>query len=237
MANEIQSGQKAANTSGPAPGRVQGKEGLEHSLGDFMANDFPYLRKAATIFALVLLSGAIMVGSGKYLLKKDLKTMSEAQAQLDGINSQLNQTMEDIRTVTTTEAEFLRLRERGFVGEENRLGWLELIKKTQQDLRLFPISYDFFPQQTVRLPPDIQAGDMELRGSKMKLSMNLLHEGDIFALIRAMKKTGLNAWQDCRLSRNNLPAEGQISPNLAAECSLYWFTIDRRADSAEQQPQ
>jgi hypothetical protein len=100
-----------------------------------------------------------------------------------------------------------------------------------------PITYEIAPQQVFQISPEISTGELELRGSKMKLQMELLHEGDLLNFLDDLKTKGLYTVQDCTLKRINTIAETPLSPRLAAECNLYWLTIDKPTGNPDAIPQ
>ena len=79
-------------------------------------------------------------------------------------------------------------------------------------------------------------GDLELRGSKMKLQMDLLHEGDLLNFLNDLKRKGFYTVQECKVKRAGAESESAHLP-LAAECFIYWLTLGERVGSPEPTPQ
>ncbi|OFJ47202.1 hypothetical protein BA896_015270 [Janthinobacterium lividum] len=72
----------------------------------------------------------------------------------------------------------MALRKSGLIGEENRLAWIDTMRRSQEQRKLLPISYDISPQQGLQVPSSMVMGQYRLRGSRMRLRMDLLHEMD-----------------------------------------------------------
>jgi len=202
-----------------------------------MRNDFPLLRKAIIILGISLISCSAMVIAGKVLWNKQQTAMTLAQAQYNEALNNRNQIASDNQAIHDYQAKYLQLRERGFVGEERRLDWITQIKFIRENRKLLPITYEIAPQQVFQISPEVSTGELELRGSKMKLQIELLHEGDLLNFLDDLKTKGLYTVQDCTLERINTIAETPLSPRLAAECNLYWLTIDKPTGNPDATPQ
>ena len=126
------------------------------------------------------------------------------------------------------------MRQRGLIGEENRLAWIDAIRRSQEQRKLLPISYDISPQQGLQVPLPMVMGQYQLRGSRMRMQMDLLHEMDLLNLLDDLRQAGYFAVQDCTLKRHgaagsgsgNAIATGAMAPALGAECELLWLTVN-----------
>lgn len=202
----------------------------------FMKDDFPLIRKSLIVLAASLMSSAALVGAGGALLIKPHEAMNQAQAQRDEALGKLRQAENDKREIQDYQPKYLRLRERGFVGEERRLDWMEQIKSIRENRKLLPITYEISAQQAFQIGPEVSTGDLELRGSRMKLQMPLLHEGDLLNFLDDLKHKGFYTAQECKIRRAGTEPESAHLP-LAAECTIYWLTLGERVASPEQTPQ
>jgi hypothetical protein len=202
----------------------------------FMKNDFPLIRKALIVLVISLLSGAALVGAGRAFLAKQQDGMNQAQAQRGDALSKRRQAETDKQEIHDYQPKFVTLRERGFVGEERRLDWIEHIKHIRESRKLLPITYEISAQQVFQVDPEVPIGDLELRGSKMKLRMDLLHEGDLLNFLDDLKRKGFYTVQECTIKRAGTEPESAHLP-LVTECAVYWLTLSERADSPEQTPQ
>lgn len=206
---------------------------VEHS---FVKDDFPLIRKAFIVLIASLLLSAALVGAGRTLRLKQQDDMTQAQVQRNDANNKLRQAENDKQEIRDYQPRFVTLRERGFVGEERRLDWIEHIQHIRESRKLLPITYEVSARQVFQVGPEVTLGNLELRGSKMKLQMGLLHEGDLLNFLDDLKHKGFYTVQECKVKRAGAEPESAHLP-LAAECVIYWLTLGERAGSPEQPPQ
>ncbi|MHB8167113.1 MAG: hypothetical protein ACYDDT_10130, partial [Sulfuricella sp.] len=197
----------------------------------FMKDDFPPIRKALIVLVASLLSSAALVVAGRAILIQQQDGMNQAQAQRSDALNKRRQSENDKQEIHDYQPKYLRLRERGFVGEEKRLDWMEQIKHIRESRKLFPITYEISAQQVFQVGPEVSLGSLELRGSKIKLQMGLLHEGDLFNFLDDLSSKGFYTVQECTIKRTGGVPENSLSPRLTAECTLYWLTLGERAGS------
>ena len=134
---------------------------------------------------------------------------------------------------------FQALQRRGLIGEENRLAWIDAIRLSQQQRHLLPLSYEISAQQVLKVPLPLTMGQYQLRGSKMQLHMDLLHEMDLLNFFDDLRQSGYFAVQDCVLKRGAsgaVAAGAQAGATLSADCSLLWLTLGGVPASTPGQP-
>ena len=61
----------------------------------------------------------------------------------------------------------------------------------------------------------------------MKLSFQLLHEGDLMNFLTALGKQGAGFFSvnECKLDRLNTGGSIRFQPNLRADCDIAWITL------------
>jgi hypothetical protein len=136
--------------------------------------------------------------------------------------------------------DYQRLVRQGFIGSESRISWLDALRTTNQDLKLFGVEYTVEPQK-VSLSPAAQVktsqspegGDLQLRQTNMKLRLKLLHEDDLMRFFDhlAAQNVGIFSIDECSLQRlgevtpNSATLAARMQPNLQADCQVSWFTV------------
>lgn len=215
----------------------QAKEKGAPAKHSFMKDDFPLIRKALIVLVASLLSSAALVGAGKAILTQQKDRMNQAQAQRNDAINKRRQAENDKQEIQDYQPKYLRLRERGFVGEERRLDWMEHIKHIRENRKLLPITYEISAQQVFQVDPEISIGDLELRGSKMIFQMDLLHEGDLLNFLDDLSSKGFYTMQECKVKRIDREQENLRAPQLAAECALYWLTLGESTGNQNETPQ
>jgi hypothetical protein len=206
---------------------VTAKKKAESSITlPYWISEFALIRTAV----LALLAAVTISLTGVLLSEMKKKEASETlevnQRARDAAASRYAQADSEKRDIRNYQQRFIALRQRGLVGDENRLDWLDAIRQTQEQLKLAPLSYEIEPQQTVHLESPLDLGDFELRGSRMRLHMELLHELDLFNFFQELRQHSYFAVQDCSIKRLGVVAGATGAPTLGADCTLNWITLN-----------
>lgn len=157
---------------------------------------------------------------------------TEAHAELQRQQSLLNasrarqqQGRTDARLIAQHLDAYRVLIARGFVGEENRLAWIEAAQLANRDARLYGLTYTLSPRSAA--PPELASG-LPLKQTRMVVKMPLLVETDLPRFLDALhlRAPGLFRTAQCRLSRHaDTPPQAVNRPELDAECELLWYTV------------
>ena len=182
--------------------------------------------KASIVLLLVALS---LAAAGIYWShKQDTEARAALQAQRAALNA-ARARQEQGRTQARLIAQHLdaynALIARGFVGEENRLGWIEAVQLANQDARLYGLTYTLSPRADA--PPSLASG-LPLKQTLMRVSMPLLVETDLQRFFDALhaRTPGIFRIGQCSLRRiTDAPPQAVNRPELDAECELLWFTV------------
>ena len=99
-------------------------------------------------------------------------------------------------------------------------------------LRLPKLSYTLMPQEAFSQPQLKVDRNIQLNSTPMSLDMDLLHEGDLFAVFEGISGTIDNLYtiDSCNislLSGANKTLSTQDA-NLRASCLMRWVTVDVR---------
>ncbi len=121
---------------------------------------------------------------------------------------------------------YLKLLDRGFIGEERRIDWIDALRNINAQHKLFGINYHIGAQELCNLPFKLATGRFLLHCSSMKIEMPLLHEGDLLTLIGALDNDQLAPFmlRDCVMARTNVAAIDRLEPSLNVSCELDWLT-------------
>lgn len=191
----------------------------------FWIAEFALIRRAVLGFAAcAALSVAGVAVSSHYQQQASARLLSQSQARTLAY-TQFTQADNEKRDIRAFQPRFVLLRQRGLVGEENRLAWADAIHQVQQQRQLLPLSYEIAPQQEFRHDAAIDLGDYTLRASRMNLHMELLHEMDLFNLFDDLRRRNFFAVQECTLRRLSAAANAPGAPTLGADCTLNWITL------------
>ncbi len=136
-------------------------------------------------------------------------------------------------TITEYLPQYQTLINKGFVGEERRIEWVDELRAQHKNHKLFGIKYSISQQEDYRPTFAPSLGGFVMHRSVMKLDLDMLHEGDILQLTESLsaKNAAPFMLRDCEITRLN--AGGALSnhliANLHAQCELDWFTLHEPA--------
>jgi hypothetical protein len=183
---------------------------------------------------LVLIAASGLSGAAVYWTAlqsgKAHRTFDQERAARDQVRHRLAQADEERRLILRYGPAYEKLLEEGVVGAEHRVNWLDALRTASQSVHGFGVDYQVSRQAGALLGVD--AGHYELQRSTMKLSMRLLHEGDLLAFLNSLdsQQAGLGLTHDCsieQLARGGFAV--RFEPKLLATCDLTWITLNDQA--------
>lgn len=179
---------------------------------------------AALTLALLAGAGALVYGLGQARQgERQLQAARQARIQAEG---RVRQVHAEASELQDKGQRYRQLLARGVVGAEARLAWIERLRFIEQQHKLFRLDYELSPIQKLR---DAPSG--AINASNMTVSLPLLHEGDLLALLDALRATenALVLPTECAVERaaaGTRPPTAGPAPGLRAECRLAWVTIE-----------
>jgi hypothetical protein len=178
----------------------------------------------------IILAGigiAVVVASQRYLDQTRIEHR-DALAERQAIQTKLSQATEEEREIREKLVDYRKLLERGVIGDERRLEWVETIGQIKTDHKLFEIKYQIEPQRVLDFPGIARSAEIEFRASALKVEMQLLHEGDLLVFIDELRRR-LKAQvlvRSCSIDRlARAPEDRGINPRLRAQCTIDLVTI------------
>lgn len=187
--------------------------------------DLRHLRLAALVFAFAAGCAIAAIAGTRMLWHEARERQVQAAQARDLARSQFTQVEQEKRDIALFQPIYRQLLARRLVGAENRLDWLDTLRRMQEQYRLPPISYDIAPRQPVVVSPAMDLGRYRLYATRMRLQMDLLHEGDLLALLSALRTQGHSTVQDCTLKRPASAPNTPLAPTVTAACTLNWVTL------------
>lgn len=178
---------------------------------------------------LLLLAAGLMAAAGIFWShQQDTQALAALQAQqtaLHAAHARQQQGRTEARLIAQHIDAYHALIARGFVGEENRLAWIEAVHLANRDARLYGLTYTLSPRAAA---PATLAGGLPLKQTRMVVKMPLLVETDLPRFLDAVRARtpGVFRVSRCRLIRiTDTPPQPVNHPELDAECELLWFTV------------
>lgn len=188
----------------------------------FESNDFTKIRFSALVAATMILIGSLTVFYAIDTRRQAQRTQANNDKLLAEADARLKQVSNEESEVKQKIIIFNQLQERGVIGEEQRLEWIELLKDIRVRRRLLDLEYEIAPQ---RLFEANTANEYSFFASTMRLQVKLLHEEDLERLLSDLRSQAkaLIMVKNCTVSR--LPAVSDEHANLHAVCEIDWITL------------
>ncbi|OGA54767.1 MAG: hypothetical protein A3G24_21565 [Betaproteobacteria bacterium RIFCSPLOWO2_12_FULL_62_13] len=196
--------------------------------------------KALQAPLLVLVVAAFVAAAAVYytdiLLQEARQQLTRQQAQLREADTRLHKSGEEKEIIASYLGRYQQLQRIGFIGEEQRINWLDGLRLANQQMDLFGIDYQISAQRPYPYAAELSPGRLALHQSVMKLRFRLLHEEDLMRFFSALSGMGAGLFliDECTLKRTQASAAIGYQPNLTADCELSWITA--QPVGAEKKP-
>jgi hypothetical protein len=193
-------------------------------LGSISVRGLRFPIAIALVLALLGISGLV---ASEFYLDDARSKKNAAKEQRETSQGRLAKASEEEKEIRENLVHYRRMVERGMVGPENRLDWIERIARIKDERRLFEIRYNIEPQRPLDYPGIAASGDMDFVVSRMKLEMVLLHEGDLLNFLSDLLATGQAhiVVRRCQLNRVDRPSTAAAVPTLRADCTVDLVTL------------
>lgn len=191
----------------------------------YWLREFALIRLAVVTFTVTVALAAGVIAVSRWSWHQARDYQAAMQQKRNEARDRLVHAETEKQEIRLYQPQFAALRERGLIGQENRLDWVDAMRQVQEQRKLLSISYELAPQQTVQVEPAMELGSYRLHGSRMSMHMELLHEGDLFTLFEDLRQRSFFAVQDCTIKRAASGLPSALAPTLTADCTLNWLTL------------
>jgi len=195
----------------------------------YWVRDFALVRPAVTTFLVTAGISFTCVLASYLQLDQARADERQAQAQREAARKRFLYAESEKMEIRVYQPLFVELQRRHFVGAESRLDWVDAIRQIQERRRLLPLTYEIEPQQPYKIEGRLSTGDYQLRGSRMTLHMDLLHEMDLLGFLTDLRQHGVFTVQQCAIRRTAGAAAGVgatgPAADLTSDCTLNWLTL------------
>ena len=194
--------------------------------------DWFYLKRPIIVFFVMLLLSLVLAFAGYQYEQEHEEKYQQALSTLASTHRLYRSKVNDIDLLEQYRELYNEYRSTGLVGEERRLSWIESLESTNDVLRLPTLTYNLLAQEEFQRPGFKVKRDVAVMSSPMDLSIGLLHEEDLFALLEGLRLSIRNLFtvESCSMSR--VSAIGQSldtkRTNLTTQCKIRWVTIDAK---------
>jgi len=197
--------------------------------------DWTVLRGAFGVLGICALLGGAMLAGSYYFHDAMEKEYRRHQNRFMSISRRYLAVDEEERIIRKLYPRFVALYNRGVIGSEDRLSWLEALRAASGAAGIDELSYRIDSREMLEPEYPVSAPGFEVYASTMTLDMEMRHEGVLVRLLRQLERQapGLFTVRRCQLVR----AQPQIAPegrrnNVAGACELDWLTLNRSGGEA-----
>ena len=197
--------------------------------------DWTILRGAIITCVVSVLLSSLLIGSCYYFRQRMRLEFNANNSQFQNISRRYLAVDEEEKLIKDYYPRFIALYNKGVIGQERRLDWIEVLRKTGDVLKLPALNYEIKSQSLYVPPYAATLGKFKLYDSGMSLNASLAHEVDLLRIFEYLDRNAAGSYTaaECRMQRmteNIDPA--LIRANISAKCDLMWFTI-RLSDGKE----
>lgn len=160
------------------------------------------------------------------------RTLGQQQQQLREARARLQKSGDEKQLIVRYVDSYQHLQRLGFVGDEQRINWVEGLRLANDQAQLFGVQYQIGAQQPYPYASDLDPGHLVLHQSLMKIDFNVLHEGDLLRFLGTLAKQGAGVFavNQCMMDRIATTGGTRFQPNLRVECELAWLTLKPPAE-------
>jgi len=193
------------------------------------SSDLRLLRGAFGVLGIALLLSAAMLAASYWFVDAMRSEYQRHHNRFLQVSRKYLAVDEEERMVRNNYPRFVQLYNRGIIGRENRLDWLETLRGAGERIRIPQLRYSIDSREPFEADFRIDTGAYQVYASGMELDLLLLHEGDFIALTDILEREarGLYRIASCTFERITEQIERDPErPNLRAGCELEWLTVN-----------
>lgn len=194
--------------------------------------DWLFLRAPIIMLTLALLVAATLIFAAQYFEQSQFERYQKSLSTLRTTHRLYKNIVNDIDLLDQYRALYSGYRSSGLVGDERRLSWIESLESTNKVLMLPTLTYNLLPQEDFKRPGFKVKRGVDVNSSPMELTIGMLHEEDLFALLEGLRLSidNLFAVEGCTLIRSSAIGKSLDTKrdNLVARCRIRWVTINAK---------
>jgi hypothetical protein len=193
--------------------------------------DFEALRVPLVVLAVTLLAAVGIISFSGGVLDEAKATRKQRETQLREARLRIQNAGEERERIIRYVGSYQQLARAGFVGEEQRINWLDSLRLAHEEAQIFGVEYDIGAQKPYAYAGEFDVGKLTVQESVMHLKFRLLHEEDLPRFFRALGRHGGGFFtvDHCEMRRQaskDIDKTAQFQPNLSADCDVRWLTIN-----------
>ena len=183
-------------------------------------------------FLMAVVFSAIFAG-GSYVYYESIhEEKLLAESNLNNIKNKYARAIESKKTVEEFKKRYEKLKALEVTETENRLNWIDLIENTSRNKGIPYVKYKISKQEpSSDKTLAAKYSGIDVYKSKMQLEMHLLHEGDVYTMLKVLdeKASGIFDIDSCSITRKKIDnpsvLDSGTNRNFSAVCVLNWYTM------------
>jgi hypothetical protein len=188
------------------------------------------LKAPLAVLIVVAIAGAGLVTWTRNMIAQGTRSLEAQETQLREARTRFQRSGDERDLIVRYMTPYQELRGRGLIGPEARINWLDALRLTNQQARLYGAEYQVGTQQPYAYAQEFNAVRLGMAQSLMKLNLRLAHEGELMRFFGMLESQNVGTFDinQCVLERTTgtpTPASTQ-QPNVRAECELAWITLN-----------
>jgi hypothetical protein len=194
----------------------------------FTRSDLKGMRLPIATLVALLAAGAVCTYAADRYLQETRQIATAASTQRTEVQARLASANEEEREIKANLQQYQALAAHGVISDENRLDWVDTVTAIKNERRLFNISYSIEPQKELDYPGFGTGGGVKFMASRVKMTLQLLHEEDLLNFIDDLTKRSKPyvSVRSCDVGRESAGGSGTtLAPRLLANCVFDLITI------------
>ena len=194
-------------------------------------SDLNYLAVPAAVAVVVILTGVAALLITQSFVDDAQTSLEGAKAGRAAIQKKVIRATDEERDIRARMGDYQALRDRGVIGVERRLDWVDTVRNVRDERGIFDVRYAIEARRPLEYPGYKPTAGVEFQQSRMKLDLELLHEGDLFNVLADLraKLAPYVIVRSCELSRSS-QGQSNAYPHIHAACVLDLVTIQDRGE-------
>ncbi|GMQ89290.1 MAG: hypothetical protein BMS9Abin09_0762 [Gammaproteobacteria bacterium] len=189
---------------------------------------------ALALLGALLVSATLVWGSDAFRDTRE-RYLDTARSNLDTVRTDYRRAIEADNILRTSQQRYRELQQRGFIGDEPRLLWIESLRNSGHANRLYNLQYSLKQQRPLTLSDLDYTEYYQLYTSPMSVQLELKHEVDLIRFFAELdhERPAIYRLRGCTLKP--MFESGDIAfdkANVAATCDISWYTVKRRSENS-----
>jgi hypothetical protein len=200
--------------------------------------DWRKLQLPLLTFGVALIIATLLYATTDARLTKVEKELQTQKNALNQARSRYQTSGAEKESIVHYLPLYQKLIQQGFIGEEQRIDWIDDLRNVNIRYKFFGVSYDIGTMQDYKPKFPLDVGNFKLHRSTMKLTFSMLHEGDLLTLLKALplEQNPPFMLRDCTISIAPGGGKGKFVPNLNSVCDIDWLTVTEPSDNGGTHP-